>query len=327
MATGGEILIVSASESDREGLRGYFEQLGYSCTCLGGLREFRGLVEKKFFPVAILDGDLDVEGAGLDLLRWMRDCSEATACVVLSDRRAFGFAVEAFRLGADDVVLKTPDSLPHLRKVVEVAMERGGAQQRGSALLRDVHRTLAEATRIMLRLARRHYADVSPGSGSGFRPSILLVDHEPSVVQRLMAVAQEKDWACETVPNGGTALDRTSHQKVDVVVCSSSLMDLSGDVVIKSVQARQASTLGLVYAVPGGEHTQGGHIDRYREGRLDETVRPFHNVQQLVDEMTRAVAQVVSSHRDRRVLQAFRSEHETFFRGMADLTRRLERLL
>ena len=48
MATGDEILIVDASERDREGMRRLFDEDGYICTALASTKEAREFREKEW---------------------------------------------------------------------------------------------------------------------------------------------------------------------------------------------------------------------------------------------------------------------------------------
>lgn len=323
MAEGDELLIVDGTEAHREGMRALFDGEGYVCTAVDTAGAARTLVERKVFPAALVDLDVDHLGAGLDLARFVLDRSPGTSVVLLAGRRSFEAAVEALRIGALDLVVKAPDQVPHLRSVVRVACERHRARDDGDALWGDVHALLEDALRVQLALARGVYAEASAGSGMRFRPRVLLVDGDQAFLEGLGATLAERDWDLGVVVNGGAALDRTSQDAWDVVACRQELDDLRGSIVLKSVQSARSETLGLLYTVPGPE----GHLDLYREGRVEEVERPFRDAGQLVAKLDQVVELLGATARDRRVLAAFRRDHQDYIRRFAELKLRIDRLV
>jgi len=331
MAAGDELLIVDGTDAHREGMRSLFEGDGYVCAAVADLSEARQRLEQKFYPAALVDLDVERLGAGLDLARFIRDRSPNTAVVMLAGRRSFEAAVEAMRLGALDLVVKQPDQVPHLRRVVGVACDRyrareggGLAGASGDDLWEDVRGVLDEAFRVQLALARRVYADASVGSGIQFTPRILVVDGNHAFLAQVQGrLGDGHDWEIGAVVNGGAALDQTSQARFDLVVCRDELDDLRGSLVLKSVQSASADTFGLLYTEPGPE----GHLDLYREGRVEETERPFRDADHLVQKIEQVVELMGATERDRRVLQAFRRDHQDYLRRFATLKARIDRLV
>src|SRR6188768_1563394 len=111
MPRGSEMLIVDGAERDREGMRMFFDTRGYVVTAVADGATARRLATQKFFPVALIDLDVDQAGAGIDLARFVRERSPQTAVVMLTMNGSFEGAVEAFRLGAIDVVRKSTDQV------------------------------------------------------------------------------------------------------------------------------------------------------------------------------------------------------------------------
>ena len=326
MAQGDELLIVDGRAGDRDGMKKLFEQLGYVCTAISDARAVRELVERKFFPAALVDLDVGKPGAGIDVVRAIRDRSRQTSIVLLSGRRSFEGAVEALRLGAIDVVIKRPEEVEHLKRAVEIACDRYRATEGDGELLRDVQGVLTDAFKIILDIGRQQFADISVGSGAAspvFRPRVLVVDGDQGFLQQLAGVLQKKPWDVAAEMNGGGALDRAGDHRFDLVVCREELMDLRGSMVVKSIQTQAAETMALVYTQPGPD----GHVDLYREGQLEEAWRPFLGPEQLVTRMEHVVETLGDTRRDRRVIQAFRAAHEDFFRRFAELKIRIDRLV
>jgi DNA-binding NtrC family response regulator len=323
MAKGDELLIVDATAGHREGMKKLFEGEGYVCTAVGTSSDARDNVVKKFFPAAVVDVDVERAGAGLDLVRLIRERSPKTAIVVVSVRRTFELAVEAFREGALDVVLKKPEQVDYLKQRVAVAVDRHRLEQGDAGMLADVSSVLDQSFRIMLKMARHVYHDVSVGAMANFRPRVLFVESDQEFVQEIAGLIQDKGWEVGAEMNGGAALDKASSQNFDLVVVRENLMDLRGSMVIRSVQTRRAETLGLLYSDPGPE----GRMERYAEGRSIDIVRPFESAAQLIAKVDELVGELGTTQLDRRVIQAFRGDNEDFFRRYAELKLNIDRML
>lgn len=323
MAQGDELLIVDSREGDREGMRTLFEGEGYVCTTSTDGRQARELVSQKFFPAALVELDVGRPGAGVDVIRAIRDRSQHTSVVMLTGRRSFEAAVDALRLGVVDVVVKRPEEVERLKRAVAVACDRYRTTEGDSDLLRDVQAVLADSFKIMLEMARTQYADVSIGSGASFKPRVMIIDGDQSFLQELAGQIQGKPWEIAAEMNGGGALDKAGEHRFDVVACREELMDLRGSMVIKTIQAQRAETVGLVYSAPGPD----GHVDLYREGQLEDAWRPFQGAGHLVQRLEQVIDTLGSTQRDRRVIQAFRNAHEGFFRRYAQLKLRIDRLV
>jgi DNA-binding NtrC family response regulator len=323
MAEGDEVLIVDSIDAHLAGMRKLFDDAGYVSTAVASLSDAHGLVERKFFPVALVDLDVERPSAGLDLVRFIRDRSRQTAIILLAGRRSYEGAIDAFRLGVADVVLKQPDQVEHLKRAVDLACDRYRAGEGDEAGLREMRAVLDESFRVMLAMARDIYADVSVAADATFRPRVLIVDGDGDLLQQLAQQIQGKDWQVAAEMSGGAALDKAGEHTFDVVAAREELMDLTGTMVIKSIQASRAETIGLVYSAPGGE----GRIERIQEGRSVDVDRPFRGAEHLVQKLTHLADELGATQRDRRVIQAFRRDHEDYLRRYAALKTRLDRLV
>ena len=135
---GEELLVADSTARDREGLRKLFDDLGYVCTAVGDLPTAQELVKRKHFPAAIIDLDFGSTGGGLALVRFIQEKSRPTRIVMLAGRRSYEDAVEAFRLGAVDIVSKRPDQIAHLQATVARAVDLSHTGDKGGALMHDV---------------------------------------------------------------------------------------------------------------------------------------------------------------------------------------------
>ena len=321
MAIGDELLIAEGNPSHRAGLKRLFEGKGYVVSAVGTTAETEARLAQKYFPVVLIDQDLDRASGGLALLRHVRRVSESSSVVVLSGRRSVDAAIEAFREGAVDVIAKSREHVPRLVRQVAVACERAKAS-RDDSLLRESLAVHDEAFAILLTLARSAYHDVSVAATQGIRPRVLIVESDTAQLPALGEALRSDDWELGAEITGGAALDKASTEPFDVVIARDELPDLRGTMVVKTIQAQHAETLGYVYGAPGPE----GRVERYEEGRSAE-VRSFESMDDLRGVIESAVRRLVGTARDRRVISAFRADHPTFFRRYAELKIRLGRLV
>jgi len=319
---GEEILIVDANERDREGLRRFFDERGYVCTAAQTGAEARDFVNQKFFPAALVDLDVDGQGGGLEVLRFIRDHSRQTGLVLLTSRRSFEGAIGALRLGVLDVIIKAPDQIETMRQAVELAVSKYKARDQSGDLYRELRGVLNDAFKVMLAMARRVYADLSMAAPP-LRPNVMFVDGDGEFLNSLAPLVQPLGWQIAAEMTGGSALDHASRERVDILVARNELPDLRGSMVIKTIQADKGEVLGLLYTAPGPR----GQIDRLERGQVEDTIRPFTRPEQLIDAIKKLSGELATKAQERRVIQAFRDEHTDFFRRYANAKKQIDALV
>jgi DNA-binding NtrC family response regulator len=317
---GEELLIADSSERDREGLRKLFDDQGYVCTASEDMGTAKDLVQRKFFPVAVIDLDFGTTGGGLELARFIEEKSRPTRVVLLADRRSFEAAVEALRLRVVDVVTKRPDQIAYLQSTVRRAIDLAHTGDKGGALLNEVKDVLTDALKIMLGMGRKVYGGVdTSGMTSGIKPAILIIDEDQQFLKRLADKLADKAWDVSVELSGGAGLDRASTFNFQIVAVCQQLNDLPGQTLLRSAQAQQTQVLGLLYS------TAEGKAERYEAGRPtrafacagpDDLVRC---IQELVTELS-------TRREERRYMQAFRNEHGAFLKRFAELKVRIDQL-
>lgn len=320
MTAGSELLIVDAVERDREGMRKYFDARGFVCTAVGDVNTAHRFIQTKFYPAALIDLDVGGQDVGLDLVRFVREQSRETSVVLMTSRRSFEAAVEALRLGAVDVVMKTSDQVEHLAEVVKLASERYQSAA-GDALYREVRGVLDESFKVMLGLSRKVYAHLSMAAVP-LRPSVMIVDAESDFLKDLAPLVQAQGWDISAEMTGGAALDRGTSQKLDVIAIRNELPDLRGSMVLRTIQAQRGEVLGLLYSAEAG-----GRIDRVDQGTVEDTERPFRGPTHLVQRIQSLVEELSTRAQERRFIQAFRADHENFLRKFAELKLKIDRLI
>jgi DNA-binding NtrC family response regulator len=317
---GSELLIADGVQRDREGMRKYFDERGFVCTAVGDGESARKFATAKFFPVALIDLDVDQPNGGLDLLRFIRERSPETAVVLLVSHKSYDGAVAALRAGAIDVVRKSQDEVEHLAKTISRAAERYQSAANDD-LLRDVRRTLDESFKVMLGLSRKVYAHLSMAAVP-LKPRVMIVDGDGEFMNQLAKAPQVKDWEISAEMTGGSALDRGMSQRIDIVAIRNELPDLRGSMVLRSIQAQRGEVLGLLYTAENG-----GRIERVEQGTTEDTERPFKGAMHLAIRVQTLADELGTRAQERRFIQAFRNDHEDFLRRFAELKLKIDRLI
>lgn len=322
MAHGDEVLVVDGHASDREGMRRLFEGDGYVVATVADTRAARDVLAAKFYPVVVLDTDIEPDPV-IDVVRLVRERSPHTSILVLSNRKPFDVAVEAFRLGVVDVMQKRPDQVPYLRDRVAAAADRYRveAQGGGSDLVREARDVLDEALRRLMELARKVPATASVLTEiADVTTTVLLVD-EDEAMGKALGEALPRGFDIFTVSSGGAALDlATSRKRYDVVAAKEGLGDLPGKLVVRTLQQHNPDVGAAVYEGPG----VGGKLDVYDRGKVQETL-PFGRLEDLTELLQSLAESAHETRRERRFLQAFRSQEAAFLRRFAELKKKIDR--
>jgi DNA-binding NtrC family response regulator len=319
---GDEVLIVDGHATDREGMKKLFEADGYVVAGVENSRAARELLASKFYPVLVLDTEIEPDSV-LEMIDWVRDTSPKTGVLVLSNRRPFEVAVEAFRRGVVDVILKKPDQGPYLRERLAAASDRYRveAQGGGSDLVREAREVLEEALRRLTEMARKVPATASVLTEiADVTTTIMLVDDDPALAPALTDTLKH-GFDIVPVGSGGAGLDQATTQKrYDVVAAKDALPDLPGSMVVKSLQKHNPDVPAVVYEGPG----VGGRLDVYEQGKRQES-HPFGRLEDLAELVRVLAASAQETRRERRFLQAFRSQESAFLRRYAELKKKIDR--
>ena len=315
---GEELLIADGSDRDREGLRKLFDAQGYVCSAPDQLDTVKELVQRKFFPAAVIDLDFRATSGGLELARFIREKSKPTRIILMVSRRSFEAVVEALRLGVADVVTKRPDQVPYLQSAVRRAIDL--ETDTGGSLLHEVKDVLGDTLKIMLSMARKVYGgpDTS-GTGFAIKPAILLIDENQTFLKEVDQRLGDKGWDVSVELSAGSGLDRASSFSFQIVAVREELSDLAGQTLLRSAQAQQPQVLGLLYSQAERK------IERYEGGRVTKGW-PYTSVDDLVRCMQELVSELSARREERRYMQAFRSDHGAFLKRFAELKVRIDQL-
>ncbi len=119
-----KILIVEDEKDFRDLLTEHFTSCGFEVEGVEGGKEAIELMEKKEFPVVLLDLFLpDING--MEVLEWIKENCPLTEVVVITGHGTIRTAVEAIKKGAYDFLTK-PCSLKEIELTVRKALESRG---------------------------------------------------------------------------------------------------------------------------------------------------------------------------------------------------------
>ncbi|MBN1770045.1 MAG: response regulator [Deltaproteobacteria bacterium] len=324
-----DLLIVDAHERDRVGIVSFFERQGHRVTVTDDAREGQSLVRERFFPLVLVDVDVEPWG-GLEFVTFVRGQSPRSEVALLTVRRSWDVAVGGYRRGAVEVVFKDQSDATRLTELVERAARRWAGDGAGAGsenLPAEAKQLLDEMLARMLDMSQHVPATQSRletmPQGS---VRVAVVDHEPRVHQAIAAAATASRGSAaafevSALPSGGAALDALSGAPPDVLVARDDLLDLPGTTLVAGLYERSPELLAVVYgAGPGG----GAQATIYEEGHAVRTVRPLADPAPLVREVCTLVERAAASVARRRLMDLFRLEHSDLLRRYGVLRGRLD---
>jgi DNA-binding NtrC family response regulator len=334
----GEILVVDGSESVRRGLGRLLKDAGLVVTSVAEPERARDQIANRFFALALVDLDTPRTGAGLDLLPFAKATSPLTAIVIMAGQPTFDAAAAAFRAGAVDVVPKTKEALPYLRqKVIEAAAKIRTTVAREQLLgeAADLHeqflREMMQLSRQVIDLEERLRAggdtdtdaDATPvGSGLDGPLDVLIVDDDHALPERLRQdLLRSGAWRVRTAGSGGEALDAASQRAPHVLVVKSTLPDLPGSMVLKTVKTTRPELVGILFTPP--RRDQAGEVRLMEGSNLLTIVPSWSDPAQLFSSLEELREALRKKAGERRYLQAFRKRHLDFLKRYHQLRQRL----
>jgi DNA-binding NtrC family response regulator len=321
---GHEVLIVDGDEKVHKGIVQLCAPLGLHVTGVADPGRALELVRQKFFGVVLIDLDTPEPGAGLALVKQVRELSPATNVLVISPRKTFDAAVSAFREGARDVIMKAPDQVDYLKD--RIAAAAGTAARRGGAgtLLADTRDFLEELLKACMESDRRAASVEEKASGRDSRMlqaegemAILVVDGDDRLFKGMQG-AKVPGFGFQLATTAGEALDRVTNARFHLALVGQGLPDMPGDVLVRALKA-QAPELIVIAYVPNGK------LEIVETTRSITLAESFTQAKQLTDRLEELAEAHRAKARERRYLQAFRERNYELLRRYAELKRRLDK--
>jgi DNA-binding response OmpR family regulator len=327
---GQEVLVVDGDEDIRQGLRAMLTELRLQPTVVGDLERARALCSEKYFAAAIIDLDTPRASAALPLVAWLHKEAPGTTVVVLTARKVFEAAVDAFRAGAADVIVKAPSEIPYLKKRVSAACAQVRLLASNERLLHDVHGLHEEFLRRLMDTSRRA-AELEERLGGGAHSAdadeatrVLTVEppDDPWLSDALWRrLGPQAGYTLHRATTGGEALDVGAARSFHIALVRDALPDLPGTMVVATLRRQRPDTITILYSRPAIEPGRADIVDDARAIPLCEELTDAGQLIARLDELRRAF---VAKSRERRYLASFRQQNYELLRRFADLKQKLK---
>ncbi|MCK5797567.1 MAG: response regulator [Deltaproteobacteria bacterium] len=324
---GAEVLLYDGDPRVRDGFRKLLKSAGLVVTATDDAELAQSLASDKHFAVAIIDLDTPETDGGLALLSALHTHAPATSVVLLTARQIFSVAVEGFRLGARDVIAKSPENVRYLTDVVVRechARDRAEARETLFAEVMEVHedflKRLMEASRAKAEAEERN-------SGSSMEVDlaecvVLVADVNPNTARGLEeALSADGGYKFISVLTGGEALDKVGQTPFQLALVSSDLPDLPSSMIAKSLRAESAEGIVLLFSHPDGD--KPGRADIIEPSQSIELIPELRDGAQLVEQIHELRKAYVAKARERRYLRVFRRDHYEFLRRYVEVRQKL----
>lgn len=324
--TGQEVLILDGDEKLRRGLTALLSQTGLMPTAIAVPLQAMRLARDKFFAVALIDLDTPRAGEGAEHIANLLRVSPATQVLALAARKTFDVATSAFRAGARDVILKSPDQVDHLkRRTLELLAEQRRTTS-DRALVTEalvLHEQLLRALLDAYHRAELLEERLRGNAVTSRETPVLVVDVGGWLRGQLAALLQGLGGyqVCEAA-SGGEALDWVGRKHFAVALLDESLTDLPVATVARAIREQAGETLVLTYAAPS--EGQPGHASIFDGGASTPFLPTIVETAELVARFEDLRQGAERLARDRRALATLRRQHFELLRRYADLQRRLQ---
>jgi DNA-binding NtrC family response regulator len=288
----------------------------------------RDLVTQKFFQVCLVDADTPTQGAGKELVKFVRERSPATVVLVLSAKPSFEVATTAIRAGAADVIAKAAKHVPYLKQRVLTAVQQTQANLSRDQLLEEmavVHeeflKKLLDVTKGLVDLEERSRGGTPTPTEEVCH--VLYVDDDLAAGDALdKLLAEKKGYNLRRALLGGEALDLVAQERFHVVLSKDALPDLPGLMVLRSAQDQSQETVAVLFSGPGASGSA-----RLVEGSSEIPLLPnYEGVQQIASKLDDLWAAHKGRGQERRYLAIFRQKHVNFLKKYAEVRRKYDLL-
>ena len=328
---GQEVLVVDGDENVQRGMQALLTDLKVVPTILGDIDRAQALVREKYFAAAIIDLDTPRPNGAIDLLRWMHKESPGTTLVVLTARKVFEAAVDAFRVGASDVIVKSPAEIEYLKKRIGEVCAHVRLSESNERLLSDVFALHEDFLKRLMQTSRRA-AELEERLGGGAQSadadeetSLLLVEsHDDHWLSDELAkeLTQRTGYRMQRANTGGEALDVGAAQRFHIALVRDTLPDLPGSMIANTLRAQSPDTITILFSKPGAQPGKAEIVDG---GRMIPLLPVFSAASQMVGRLDELREAFVGKSRERRYLAAFRQQNYELLRRFADLKQKLKR--
>lgn len=246
-----KVLILDDDTTIREYLERELRRNYFETCAVASGAEAMQFIEKERFDIALVDIKLP-DTDGLCVLEKIKQKDPDCEVIVITAFGTQDIAIEALRKGAIDY-LEKPIELDELSAAMGRAMEK-----------------LAQKTEL-------HY-----------RNTILVIDDDRQVVDRLQKFLSKEGFDVTTALSGSQGLTIIDKNKIDVLICDIVMDDMNGIEVLQKAKKMYHDIEGIIVT---GMHDQELSIKALRAGAADYLVKPI-NLDELLVAIQRALERI-----------------------------------
>lgn len=320
------MLLVDSDERVREGFSKLLSASGMVITAIDDIERAIGLARDKYFDAAVIDVDSPTTDAGFETLNAIAKASPQTKLLMLSTRQTFDIAARAFRLGAVDIVVKSPQNVPYLVDTVSRVCEQKWQKDATLGLLRDAAEVHEQFLERLMDVSRKALAAQDRASGTSSPRSlqrcvVLVVDDNARNAAGLQHALGEQKFKIVSALTGGEALDCAGTEPFQIAMVKEQLVDLPASMVITGLKSEVPEGIVMTFTPPTDVPGRAVIVEGQREIEL---IPKLERGEQLVERLHELAEAYVLKQEERRHLQKFRQQHYEFLRRYVELKQRLD---
>ena len=312
------------------------------------------MLGKYRFDVVVLDAWIENTDRA-ELYRLVKGQQPRTEVIYISGQDVYEWAVESFRWGAIDFLLK-PIDRDALFDAIERAVEKQQLIEQATAppppaptpapapvhqpappmasvdkkLLGDLLDFNEECLKLFLSLERQNiYLEEQAAAAEGRSVAaevghleLLVVHQDDDILDTISRQAAGIPLKCEQVYTGGEVLDLVSHRRFNVLIMSTMLPDMDGDMLAHSLKSQYPNFEIIVIEGWGGSSASAQILSSSGDNSAVYPLRTGRDLATLLDEI-----QSRRLHRaeEKRFATMFKDRHEGFIKRYAEMKVRIER--
>ena len=326
---GAEVLVIDQDERVHRGADALLSAASLHVTCTVDPEQRLALVDRQFFSVMLVDIDTPNPGAGLEVIRELKQRSPTSMIIALTPRRSFDDAVIAVRAGAIDLILKAPESVTYLRDRVLEAAGRSVGRREVDSVLADIRSAQEEFLQRFMDAERRaldlsdRLAGREPGHSTDLEELVVLIADEADSLYDALSATPRQGFTFVHATSGGEALDRVSRGRCHYAMIAADLHDLPTSMVVRSIKSQDPELVVLVFSGP----SERGKVELAEMAGTRTFIDPFTDASQLLSRLDELTEAYRAKSRERRYLQTFRERHYDFLRRYVELKVKIDRAL
>lgn len=344
------ILLLDTDPQSRRHIHATLTQSGHRVAAVASPFDLVDMLGKYRFDCVLLDAWLDNTDRE-ELFRLIKQQQPRAEVIYLSDQDVYAWAVDAFRWGAVDFLLKPVDrdevfdAVQRALTKQQVALPEpppapapappppappGPAARADRKLLQDLLDYHEECLKLFLSLERQNiFLEEQRAQSEGRsvaaevgKLQLLVVHSDDEILETIKKQAVGIPLAADQVFTGGEVLDLVSRQTFNLLITSTQLPDLDGEMLAHSLKSQYPSLEIVVIDGWGGSSasaqilsSSGGHSAVY-------PLRTGQDLSALLDEVQ---GRRIHRAEEKRFASMFKDRHEGFIKKYAEMKVRIER--